>query len=142
MAKEKPRCVICGQETEFFRRATLPLYNTNQIVCTDCRQRYEGSTRQEQESMKTQMLQSPYLWDRERLENLLKWKREEEQRSQNAAPATPAAATAAKGALCCAEGMEDLGRSQLPLEGSGTLTVSVCRCRKCGQVKLFAPKQP
>lgn len=134
MAKEKPRCVMCGEETEFFRRATLPLYNTNQIVCTDCRQRYERATKQQQEQLKTRMLASPHLWDRERLETLLQWKREEENRSQN-----KGSAHRAETILCCGATMEAVGTSRLPLEGSGTLAVHVFRCRKCGRVKLFDP---
>ena len=140
MAKEKPRCVMCAQETEFFRRATLPLYNTNQIVCTDCRQRYERSTRQEQEELKGKMLQSPYLWDRERLETLLQWKREEEDRRQSFGSPAVSAVPASRRGVCCGTEMEGLGLTQLPIAGRGTLSVSVCRCRSCGQVRLFAPE--
>ena len=130
MAKEKPRCVMCGQETEFFRRSTLPLYNTNQIVCADCKQRYECAGRGEQEKLKEQMLRSPHLWDRERLESLLKWKQEE-------GLARSAGVLTTVKAVCCGKDMQAVGTTSLPITGSGALQTVVYRCTACGQVKLF-----
>ena len=153
MAKERPRCVICGQETEFFRRATLPLYNTNQIVCTDCKQRYESASAGEQAKLKEQMLTSPYLWDRERLQTLLNWKQEEEKRSRGKEE-TPAAKVDSRSPArtCCGQNMQELGNahfllgehsvllSELCGPATGAIELAVCRCESCGQIKFFAPK--
>ena len=152
MAKEKPRCVICGQETEFFRRASLPLYNTNQIVCTGCKQRYDSSSSQERSKLKEQMLASPYLWDRERIENLLKWKQEEEARH----PAREKmnvlkAAQREQATTCCGQKMTCLGVSQVQLGehdvlvghwsnlNAGNMELCVYQCEMCGQIKFFRP---
>lgn len=153
MAKERPRCVICGQETEFFRRATLPLYNTNQIVCTDCKQRYESSSAGEQAKWKEQMLASPYLWDRERLQSLLSWKQEEEKwnRAKEENPGSKAVSQS-PARMCCGRNMQELGNAQFLLgehsillgelcgPATGAMELAVCRCESCGQIKFFAPK--
>ena len=146
MAKEKPRCVLCGQETEFFRRASLPLYNTNQIVCTTCKQIYEGSSREERSKLKEKMLQSPHLWDGERIQSLLKWKQEEEER--RAAQEHLDVLTAARreqATVCCGRRMALLGATRfqlhpigLPEEGGG-MEMTVYECHLCGRLKFFKP---
>lgn len=152
MAKERPRCVICGQETEFFRRATLPVYNTNQIVCTDCHQRYDSATQQEKADLKERILNSPYLWDRERIENLLKWKQEvEEHRQAKEKMTVLKAAHREQATVCCGQKMTCLGTSQFQLREhsillgdlspmmAGSLQMSVYQCEMCGQMKFFKP---
>ena len=116
MAKEKPRCVICSQETEFFRRASLPLYNTNQIVCSDCRQRYDSASGSERAKLKEQMLNSPYLWDRERIEALKQWKQEEEARRLAKEKMNVLKAARREQAItCCGEKMSLQGHSLLQM---------------------------
>lgn len=147
MAKEKPRCVLCGQETEFFRRASLPLYNTNQIVCTTCKQIYEGASREERNKLKEKMLQSPYLWDRDRIQTLLKWKQEEEER--RAARENLNVLTAARreqATVCCGQRMNLLGATRFHLhqiglmsEESGVMETTVYECQLCGRLKFFKP---
>ena len=147
MAKEKPRCVLCGQETEFFRRASLPLYNTNQIVCTACKQMYESANREERNRLKEQMLQSPYLWDGERIQSLLKWKREEEER--RAARENLNVLTAARrdqSTICCGQRMNLLGATRFQIhpvglmgEESGMMDMTVYECQLCGRLKFFKP---
>lgn len=142
MAKEKPRCVICGQETEFFRRASLPLYNTNQIVCADCRQRYDSASAQERARLKEQMLNSPYLWDRERIDSLMKWKQEEEERRLAKEKMNVLkAARREQAIMCCGEKMRLLGHSLLQMSEHHIKTeqipMSVYQCEMCGQLKFF-----
>ena len=146
MAKEKPRCVLCGQETEFFRRASLPLYNTNQIVCTTCKQIYEGSSREERSKLKEKMLQSPHLWDGERIQSLLKWKQEEEER--RAAQEHLDVLTAARreqATVCCGQRMALLGATRFQLhpiglpEENGGMEMTVYECHLCGRLKFFKP---
>ena len=152
MAKEKPRCVICSQETDFFRRVTLPFYNTNQIVCIDCRQRYDSASQQEKSALKTQILNSPYLWDRESVENLLKLKREkEERRLAEEQLAARKVASRNQATVCCGQKMLSLGVSQFQLGEhsfllgdlahmmAGSLKLSVYQCEMCGQIKFFKP---
>ena len=145
MAKERPRCVICGQETEFFRRATLPLYNTNQIVCTECRQRYESASGQERDRLKEQMLSSPYLWDRERLEQLMSWKRAEESRSAHKEHSSVLEDARREQALqCCGQKMTCQGLTWFSVSENPALpgerrSMSVYRCGICGQYKFFQP---
>lgn len=152
MAKEKPRCVICGQETEFFRRATLPFYNTNQIVCIACRQRYDSASSAEKAKLKEKVLNSPYLWDRERIENLMKWKREEEERRlAKEQMSVLKAARREQATVCCGQKMTSLGTSQFQLGEhsillgdlshlmAGSLQMSVYQCEMCGQIKFFKP---
>ena len=152
MAKEKPRCVICGQETEFFRRASLPLYNTNQIVCSDCRQLYDSASAQERAKLKEQMLNSPYLWDRERIESLLKWRQEEEERRLAKEKMNVLkAARREQATMCCDQKMTALGIFQFQLGEhsfllgdwahvmAGSLEMAVYQCEICGQFKFFKP---
>lgn len=152
MAKEKPRCVLCGQETEFFRRASLPLYNTNQIVCSDCRQRYDSASGPERAKLKEQMLNSPYLWDRERIDSLLKWKQEEEERRLSKEKMNVLkAARREQATTCCGQKMTVLGVSQFQLGeydfmlghwsnlNAGSMEMSVYQCEMCGQLKFFKP---
>lgn len=141
MAKEKPRCVICGQETEFFRRASLPLYNTNQIVCSDCRQRYDSASGQERAKLKERMLNSPYLWDRERIDSLMKWKQEEARRLASENMNVLRAAHREQAIMCCGGKMTLQGHSVLQMaEGSiktEQIPMSVYQCEVCGQLKFF-----
>lgn len=142
MAKEKPRCVICGQETEFFRRASLPLYNTNQIVCTDCERRYTSASTQERAKLKEQMLNSPYLWDRERIETLLKWKQEEEERRLAKEQVNVLkAARREQATVCCGEKMRLQGHSLLQMSehhiNTEQIPMAVYECEICGQLKFF-----
>jgi len=152
MAKEKPRCVICGQETDFFRRATLPFYNTNQIVCSDCRQRYDSASSQEKARLKEQILNSPHLWERERIESLLKWKQEEEERRLSREKVSVLKAAHREQAIhCCGQKMTCLGTSQFQLGEhsillgdlshllAGSLQMTVYQCEMCGQIKFFKP---
>lgn len=144
MAREKPRCVICGQETEFFRRASLPLYNTNQIVCTGCRQHYDSASSQERARLKEQMLASPYLWDRERIDTLLKWRQEEEERRLEKEKVNVLkAARREQATICCGEKMHLLGHSVLQMSENYIKTeeipVSVYQCEMCGRLKFFKP---
>lgn len=142
MAKEKPRCVLCGQETEFFRRASLPLYNTNQIVCTGCKQRYDGASLEERGRMKEQMLVSPYLWDGERIQKLMQWRQEEEARNAaNDQSNLQKAARREQAAVCCGEKMRLQGHSRLQMNEHGInteqISMVVYECEICGQLKFF-----
>ena len=142
MAKEKPRCVLCGQETEFFRRASLPLYNTNQIVCTGCKQHYDSSTLEERNRMKEQMLRSPDLWDGERIQKLMQWRQEEEERSITKEQTNVLkAARREQAVICCGEKMRLQGHSRLQMNENGIhteqISVAVYECEMCGQLKFF-----
>ena len=142
MAKEKPRCVLCGQETEFFRRASLPLYNTNQIVCTGCKQHYDGASLEERNRMKEQMLSSPYLWDGERIQKLMKWRQEEEERSAVKEHTNVLkAARREQATVCCGEKMHLQGHARLQMHEHGInteqISMAVYECEMCGQLKFF-----
>lgn len=152
MARQKPYCVLCGEETEFFRRFSLPLYNTNQIVCLTCKQTYDCSTREEKDRLKEKMLQSPHLRDGERIQILMKWKQDEEKRRQQKERVNVLGAVRREQVtLCCGTQMSQLGTAFLPIGErmaashpwmeTERLEVSVYECQVCGCMKFFRYEQ-
>lgn len=65
MAKEKPRCVLCGEETRLFDRCSVNFYRTTQIVCSKCQDRYEKGEGTERDALDQRILTSRSLENRE-----------------------------------------------------------------------------
>ena len=92
--------------------------------------------------MKEQMLASPDLWDRERIQKLMKWRQEEEERSiVKEQTNVLKAARREQAVVCCGEKMRLQGHSRLQMNENGIHTdqifLSVYECEVCGQLKFF-----
>ena len=142
------RCIFCGWELGRLQRKKLYCGNTNQTVCADCRNKYKALSAVEraEAAYQTGRAEDAALL-REYLDTVHRAKAERE------------AAEAAKAqqrithlkCVRCNEAMQDHGEvtfklgeetyffSDLNRLMSGSLTMRLLRCEKCGKVEFFIP---
>lgn len=127
MAKEKPRCVLCGQEISWLDRDSISIYDTEQPACSACQLKFSNASAGEKADMQQQILASPYLMNVE---------------------AIRAYQDAVSGKSCpaCGADMErKLKDFAIGADGYGGLTslgleqyvVDLFACPKCGKVELY-----
>lgn len=153
MAKEKPRCVLCGEEPSVFKRGTISIFGVGQTVCSECKSRYERSAGWDRDALDQRAMSSPYLENREAVqrghtEAQARQQRAEERRRLEEERVRAASQRAIL--RCCDQDMTSLGTFDfqqgttgfldLPDWLEGSLTLVVYRCGCCGQVKFFDPK--
>ena len=156
MAKEKPRCVLCGQETGLFDRDSIRFYRTTQVVCSKCRDRYEKAEGPERDALDQRILSSYCLENRETVrrgyEAAQEQKRAEEEARRERERQLQERRERQRAVLtCCGQEMTSMGVYTFQLGEhtfllgdldnllSGSLELALFRCERCGQIKFFDP---
>ena len=156
MAKEKPRCVLCGQETGLFDRCSIHFYRTTQIICSKCQDRYEKAEGPERDALDQRILSSHCLENRDvvrrNYEADQEQKRaEEEARLEQERQLQERRERQRAVLTCCGQEMTSMGVSTFQLGEhtfflgdldnllSGSLELALFRCERCGQIKFFDP---
>lgn len=156
MAKEKPCCVLCGQETSIFGRCSINFYRTTQIVCSKCQDRYEKAEGPERDALDRRILTSRSLENRDVVrrgyEAAQEQKRAEEEARREQERQLQERRERQRAVLtCCGQEMTSMGVSTFQLGEhtfllgdldnllSGSLELALFRCERCGQIKFFDP---
>ena len=156
MAKEKPRCVLCGQKTGLFDRCSIHFYRTTQIICSKCLDCYEKSEGPERDALDQRILSSRVLENRDVVRRNYeadqeRKRAEEEARLEQERQLQERRERQKSFLRCCDREMKPLGTFTFQLGEhtfflgdldnllSGSLELALFRCECCGQVKFFDP---
>lgn len=141
------RCIFCGTELGMLQKKKLSCGNTTQILCKDCYPKYEplSAVERAEAALKTGRAEDVAEL-RKYLENVNEAKRkaEEQRKANNEKRMTDL------NCLRCDGRMLDLGPvtfklgdeslffSDLVRLFTGSLTMNVFRCEKCGKLEFFS----
>lgn len=140
MAKQK--CVFCGREVGLLSRCSLSFCGTSQVVCSNCKQRYDTASPLDRIELEQQMLRSPDLENREAVEanlprqeqewDLVHRQSEQEQAARKCPVCGSSLACRLKDFSIGADG----GGGLLTLLAD-TYVVDLYACPVCGKVELY-----
>ena len=141
------RCIFCGIELSVLSRKKLSCGNTTQLLCKDCYPKYESLSAVERAEA---ALKSGRATDSNELRKYLdnvrsaQKKKEEAQKASNDKRATNYECLRCKGRMLnygpitFKLGEETYFFSDLNRLITGSLTMNLLRCEKCGKVEFFA----
>ena len=141
------RCIFCGTELGILQRKKLSCANTTQILCKDCYPKYEplSAVERAEAALKTGRAEDSAEL-RKYLENVRNaQKKREEQRKANADKRLSDMKCLRcdgrmldYGPVTFKLGEESLIFSDLVRLFTGSLTMNIFRCEKCGKIEFFS----
>ena len=135
---DQQHCVTCGKKLSFFNTGCVRYGWTNQLVCTDCENKFRKADDGERMELLVRMGESPYLNEPEKFRAWLERERGVQEYRD-------------KTYTCCGQPMSYQGEREFQLGStdfltgslgnlvSGSLELSVFVCERCGQYKFYDP---